>query len=273
MVIGMKKILFTDMDGTLLNNDSMVTGKMKTALDDMCAAGHILVLSSGRPLNSIIQVKECAGIEYPNTYIIANNGSLVYDCDKKEVIHKTTIPLEVVYRSWDIAKEMQIHVQTYQNERLIAKEMNEELKVYTSKVHFEIDYCNHPQEIMTEAPCKMLAIDLDNHEDLVGYQNRLQSEFKGLLQTVFSTPQYLEIFHKDAGKGSGLKWLCDYLDIPVSRSYASGDAENDLSMLEVAGFSIAMKNGDEILKNIADVVTEKSNDEYGLADVIYQYML
>lgn len=268
----MKKILFTDMDGTLLNDDSLVSGRMKEALDDMCAAGHTLVLSSGRPLTSILQVKEHAGIDYPNTYVIANNGSLIYDCDKKEIIHATTLPLEIVYRAWDIAQEMNVHIQTYQNERLIAKEMNEELKVYTSKVHFEIDLCNHPRDIMTEPPCKLLAIDLVDHNHLVAYQQRLQETFDEL-QTVFSNPYYLEIFHKKAGKGNGLKWLCDYLNIPVSQSYASGDAENDCSMLEAAGFAIAMKNGDQMLMELADVVTEKTNDECGLADVIYQYML
>ena len=43
----MKKILFTDLDGTLLNNESRVEGEMRQALVDMCKAGHVLVLSSG----------------------------------------------------------------------------------------------------------------------------------------------------------------------------------------------------------------------------------
>lgn len=269
----MKKILFTDLDGTLLNRDSVVTGKMKTALDDFCAAGNTLVLTSGRPLNSILQVKKSAGISYKGMYIIANNGSLFYDCDKESVIRRITISLQDVQKVWEICDEMGIHVQSYDHERIVGREWNRELQVYTAKIHLDIMYGEKPWEVMTEEPCKMLAVDLDSHEHLAELQERIRKEMGNRLQTVFSNPEYLEVFNKDAGKGKGLEWLCQYLQFPVENSFAAGDAENDISMLEAAGTSIAMKNGDEKLKSIADIVTEKSNHEYGLADVIYGRIL
>ena len=59
------KILFTDLDGTLLNNESKVSTKTKIFLDKFNSAGNKLVLSSGRPLDSILEVKETAGLDYP----------------------------------------------------------------------------------------------------------------------------------------------------------------------------------------------------------------
>lgn len=94
-----------------------------------------------------------------------------------------------------------------------------------------------------------------------------------MLQTVFSNVQYLEVFHKDAGKGNALKWMCNYLHIPVENSFSAGDAENDMTMIQAAGTGIAMKNGDSRLKAVADVVTENSNHKYGLADVIYERII
>ena len=51
------KLLFTDLDGTLLNNDSQVSPGTKAFLDDFLQAGNKLILSSGRPLLSILEVK------------------------------------------------------------------------------------------------------------------------------------------------------------------------------------------------------------------------
>lgn len=77
------KILFTDMDGTLLLSDSTVSPVMKETLNRLTEAGHKLVLTSGRPLDSILEVMEAAGLFYPGTLIISNNGSLIYDCSAR----------------------------------------------------------------------------------------------------------------------------------------------------------------------------------------------
>ena len=74
------KILFTDLDGTLLNNQSMVSRNTKAFLDDFMRSGHKLVLSSGRPLLSILEVKEQAGLDYPGVLISASNVTLIYEC-------------------------------------------------------------------------------------------------------------------------------------------------------------------------------------------------
>ena len=62
------KLLFTDLDGTLLNNDSQVSPGTKAFLDDFLQAGNKLILSSGRPLLSILEVKEKAGLTQPGIF-------------------------------------------------------------------------------------------------------------------------------------------------------------------------------------------------------------
>ena len=90
------KILFTDLDGTLLNNQSMVSRNTKAFLDDFIHAGNKLVLTSGRPLPSILEVKEQAGLNYPGVLISASNGTLVYDCDSKTPIQEKRLSLAQV---------------------------------------------------------------------------------------------------------------------------------------------------------------------------------
>lgn len=269
----MKKILFTDLDGTLLNNESRIAEEMKQALTAMCEAGHVLVLSSGRPLESILEIKREAGLDFPGMYISANNGTLVYDCDRKTILQEMRVSHEDVSAVWKLAKEENIYVQTYTDSHIIGIKEDEEIAFYCRRIHMPLLFAEDPQALLEKEPFKLLCIDLKDHERLVAFQNKLQERFADRLQTVFSNPMYLEVFVKEAGKGNALRFLCDYLNIPIENAVAAGDAQNDISMLNTAGLSVAMCNGEESLKKSADIVTSRSNHECGLADVIYEYIL
>lgn len=269
----MKKILFTDLDGTLLNNRSQIDEEMKLALQEMTSKDHYLVLSSGRPLDSILEVKELAGIDFPNVYIIASNGAVIYNCDKDEIVHEIRVSFEDVSDIWNFAKEQHAHVQTYSDDSIITAVEDEEIAYYRQRIHLPLILSDTPWAVLKQPPHKLLLIDLHDHERLAYIQTLLEQSFGDRLQTVFSNPYYLEVFAKDAGKGNSLRYLCDYLDIAIANSYAAGDAENDLSMLQAAGTAIVMCNGTDELKKHADIITKRSNDDCGLADIIYEYIL
>lgn len=269
----MKKILFTDLDGTLLNRRSQIDEEMKQTLQKMTTAGHFLVLSSGRPLDSILEVKRLAGIDFPNVYIIANNGSIIYNCDNEKIIHEIRVSYEDVINVWNFAKEHHVHVQTYTSDSIITATEDEEIAFYRQRIHLPLILSDNPLEILKQPPHKLLLINLHDHEQIAGIQTLLEQAYGNRLQTVFSNPYYLEVFAKTAGKGNSLRYLCEYLDIPVSASYAAGDAENDLSMLQAAGTAVVMCNGTDAVKKHADIITKRSNDACGLADIIYEYIL
>ena len=269
----MKKILFTDLDGTLLNNRSQIDEEMKQALQDMTSQGHYLVLSSGRPLDSILEVKRLAGINFPNVFIIASNGAVIFNCDTSEIIQEIRVSYEDVSDIWNFAKEQHAHVQTYTDDSIITATEDEEIQFYRQRIHLPLILSDTPLEILTRPPHKLLLIDLHNHERLAGIQTLLEQTYHNRLQTVFSNPYYLEVFAKEAGKGNSLHYLCNYLNIPLTNAYAAGDAENDLSMLLAAGTAVVMCNGTDEVKKHADIITSRSNDECGLAEIIYEYIL
>ncbi len=269
----MKKILFTDLDGTLLNNRSQIDEEMKQALQDMTSQGHYLVFSSGRPLDSILEVKELAGIDFPNVFIIASNGAVIYNCDTEETVHEIRVSFKDVSDVWNFAKEHAVHVQTYTSDSIISATEDEEIIFYRRRIHLPLILSDSPLEILTQPPHKLLLIELHDHERIAEIRSLLEQAYGDRLQTVFSNPYYLEVFAKEAGKGNSLRYLCDYLNIPLANSYAAGDAENDISMLASAGNAIVMRNGTEEVKKHADIITRRSNDDCGLADIIYEYIL
>lgn len=267
------KILFSDLDGTLLNNQSKVSDYSIEVLHRMTGAGHKLVLASGRPLGSILEVKHLAGLDMPGVYVTANNGSVIYDCDTDVIIYTDPVPMDRVRKIWDTALSMDVHIQTYTDDSIVTLRQDKEIDKYTIKIHIPVIYTDRPEDVLIHAPAKMLAIELTDYDKLERFRQKVLGEHGDVLDALYSEPEYLEIYSKSAGKGAALTWLCNHLGVPVNDSYAAGDAMNDISMIEAAGHGIVMCNADESVQAHADIVTKYSNDEDGLAKVIEEEIL
>lgn len=74
-------------------------------------------------------------------------------------------------------------------------------------------------------------------------------------------------------KGNSIKWMSEYLNIPMEHTIAVGDAENDITMLETAAVGAVMKNANAQMKQYGNYITEKTNNEGGVAEVIQKFML
>ena len=85
----------------------------------------------------------------------------------------------------------------------------------------------------------------------------------GEAKVVSSGKGLVDIMPANTTKGGALLKLAEHFKIPVSEVVAFGDSPNDESMLKAAGFSVAMGNAKNSIREIADFVT-KSNDEFGI---------
>lgn len=258
------KILFTDLDGTLLNNQSLVSKNTKSFLDKFIGAGNKLALSSGRPLNSILEVKESAGINYPGVLIIAYNGALIFDCDSQSSILEKRLPLPYVSFLQAHAKSQGLHIQTYTDDSIVSSADDEEIRFYRERIHLPLIIANNYADFLKKEPFKMLAISRF-HSRLTHFCDSISDWASDKVQYIFSNDFYLELVAKDAGKGNAVRYVCDFFNVPLSDTYAAGDAENDISMLKAAGCGIAMLNAAPKVKEAADVTTSKDNDNDGLA--------
>lgn len=274
------KLLFTDLDDTLLNNKSQVSPGTKAFLDAFLAAGNRLVLSSGRPLASVMEVKESAGLHQPGIFLSGSNGTRIYDCDKQCTILKKGLPLPWVSYLQNQAKDLSLHIHTYrekdgEEDAIITPTDDEEIVFYRRKIHLPLILSEQLTDALDndDTPCKMLAISLHNPEKLESFRSNIAAWAKNKVRTIYSNNKYLEVYPWDAGKGSSLLFLSDYLGVPISDTYAAGDAENDISMLTAAGYGIAMKNAADTVKAHADVVTDLTNDQDGLADMMRKLLL
>ncbi len=266
-----KNLLFTDMDGTLLRDDCTVSSELKEALDRMTAAGHRLVLTSGRPLPAILEVCEDAGLNYPGMIVISNNGGYIYDCDEDRAILEYRLSQEDISYIVAQAQEAGIHIHGYTKSHIVCREMNKELQFYTKRIHMPLKYVSDVAESLPQGSYKLQAIHLTDHDALVRFRDSLVPYCGDRIQMIFSNDKYLEILPAQAGKGNAIRFLTDYLPALRTHTFAAGDAENDISMLQAAHMGIAMQNATDAVKASADFVTALDNNNDGLLEVLNQY--
>ena len=114
------KLLFTDLDGTLLNRDKRISAEDLEAISRASRQGNITVISTGRSLSSARPyIEELASVQN-RCYAITYNGGLIYDCTARKVIYEKTIPLPYVKYIFGQAEKFHIHCQTYEDGYVLA---------------------------------------------------------------------------------------------------------------------------------------------------------
>lgn len=259
-----KSVLFFDLDGTLLNDEKIISPRTRAALESCVKKGHIFAISSGRAYSSIVKIVERLELENLSPLISAYNGSQIYHYGKQEMLHSVKLSVEIVGVIRDIAKEMGVHLQSYSETTVLSEAVNSNLTYYC-------DYVKMNYEILPDIAAKgletykLLAVDLDNHDLLETFKKHIEETFSGQIQCFFSNSWFLEILPFGTSKGTALEFICRYEGIEINYSYAFADAENDLAMLQAAAYPVALLNAIPAAKEVAGFVTFTDNNHEGLA--------
>ena len=271
----MKKILFTDLDGTLLNNEKVVSEQNRAAIERLLQAGHYLVVATGRTTKSAFKVVQKLGLTMPGCYMIAYNGCVIFDCSKEEIWMEKTLPMEHVRYLFEEAEKSGLYIQTYgEDDKILTTCDGTELQYYAKGNRNALQYeiCEDVCGSMHKEPNKVLLIDM-NGEGIIKFWEEHREWEKENCESTFSCKEFLEYLPLGASKGSAVRTLCEMLGVDIANAYAAGDERNDISMIEAAGVGVAMKNAVDEAKAVADYITENDNEHDGIAEVIDKLIL
>ncbi|MDR1389912.1 MAG: Cof-type HAD-IIB family hydrolase [Treponema sp.] len=263
------RLLALDMDDTLLRSDSSVSFRTRSALRKTMAAGVIVVLVSSRTPAAMDQFSRILGFTKKRGYLVANNGGLIQESDTGVIIRDIKIPPEAALLVFDMADAEGFAVQIYDDDILYISRSNE-FTEYDQKVTGLRQVVVENFRSMVASGCRKMLIPGDPM--LLSPLSKLLSMYADKARLVSVKPYLLEVLpHVD--KGGALAAVAERLSISPGETLAIGNSLNDEEMLRWAGFPVAMVNGDERIKEIASLVTGKTNDEDGVAEVIERYVI
>ena len=280
------KILALDLDGTLLNKESMLPEENKIAVRQAQQAGVQIVLCTGR--NPIEAKMFSDKLLAPADWLITANGAYICKPDLTQNIFAEYLSNDDCRLLLDICKEYDTDPCLYDDAQLyygnafkrFFKELNirRNMNAKTERSHSTFIGTDEEWEKLLQTNQKPFIKSIlyhDNHKSVDKIIEKLESTgrfelapsvlFGGLMKNV-------EINCKGVHKGNGLKKLTEHLGSTMNDVMALGDSDNDLTMLEMSGLGIAMGNAEEYIKEIADECT-LTNIEFGVAHSIKQHLL
>jgi len=261
-----------DMDGTLLDPAHKLTERAKAAIAQARALGVHIVLTSGRPVSGLAPFLHELGIDGDDDYCIACNGGLVRRLGTGENVAEFPLSFEDFRYCEQVARDIGVHFQALDGQRLYTP--NQDISRYTvidsHLSHVPLSY--RRVEDMDPSMSFIKLMMIDEPEVLDAAIARLPAELTERFAVLKSAPFFLEVFDHRAGKGPSLQKLAEHLGIDRANVMAIGDQENDLTMLQFAGTSVAMGNAIDAVKAVARFETS-ANSEDGVAKAIERFVL
>ncbi|MDR2178107.1 MAG: Cof-type HAD-IIB family hydrolase [Treponema sp.] len=265
------RMLVLDLDDTLLRSDLSISYHTRNVIKKAVAQGIVVVLASGRIPAALERFSRILGMTKRPGYIICSNGTIIQESNTGKIIWEARLDTETALAVYDLATAEGFPVQVYEDDIMYVSKTNEFTR-YDQKLTGLKQVVADDFHAVVRKGCNKLLIPGDPML-LQPLEILIRTYLGNDINLFTSKPYFLEILPRGVDKGSALARVAGMLEIEQSAVMAIGDSMNDEAMIRWAGTGVAMINGDARIKEIADLVTEWSNEEDGVAGIIEQYIL
>jgi len=269
----MYKIIACDLDETLLNSDRIVSEQNVRAIKKASELGVKFVPATGRGYNSVKKTLEEIGLfDKENEYVISYNGGAVTENKGNKLLYFEGIPFELAKELYRRGKQYNVCTHVYTKDIVyIYRIFKEEIDYIYGRMEFKETLEDNIDFLAGQDIVKVLYVNTD-----YSYLKQIENDLKDLTKEIdisYSSNRYIEFNHKGVNKGKGLLFIAKLLGIKQEDTIAIGDNFNDLPMIRAAGLGIGVKNTVENMKPLCDYITNATNNENAIAEVIEKFIL
>ena len=251
-----------DLDRTLIAEDLVLRPRTLAAIGAAREAGIEVIVVTGRMFRSVRRYAEAAGLTAP---VVCYQGAVVADPRTGEFLRHEPIPIELAREAIGAVESEGYGLNCYVDDELYVARETPEARQYAEFQHIPIHVVGPLLDWLERPPTKLVTIgDPGALDELEG---RMKERLDGRLFIAKSLPFFLEFANAGVTKGAGMDFVADHLGLDPAEVVAFGDGENDVELLEWAGYAIAVANAHARVLEAADFVAP-SVEEEGVAQVI-----
>jgi Cof subfamily protein (haloacid dehalogenase superfamily) len=241
--------------------DGRLHERTLAALERTKAAGLHVVVVTGRMAQSVRRAIEPAALHDP---VICYQGAVVTDGEWRWLRHEP-IPLELAREAIAAVLEEGYPPNVYVDDELYVESETDAARNYAGFQGIQFHVVGDLLGWVSAPPTKLVCVG--EPSELDGVEARMQERFGGRLHISKSLPFFLEFAAAGVTKGSGLDFLAARMGFTKTQTIAFGDGENDIELLQWAGYGVAVENAHDRVKAIADWVCPSASEE-GVAQVL-----
>jgi Cof subfamily protein (haloacid dehalogenase superfamily) len=240
--------------------------RTQAALRAARAAGLRVIIVTGRMFVSIRPYLFQVGLDDP---VVCYQGAVVADPVSGRFLRHEPIPVELAKETIRAIEAEGFHVNCYVDDELYVAQVTPEARTYADFQDLELHEVGDLAAWLDKPPTKVVAVG--EPAALDGLEERMKARFDGRLYISKSLPFFLEFASPQVTKASGLAFVAEHLGFSREGTVAFGDGENDVELLEWAGYGVAVANAHERVLAVADFVCPPVQEE-GVAQVIEAFL-
>ena len=269
----MYKIIACDLDETLLQTDRTISQKNIEAVQKARAMGVKFVPATGRGYNSVGgTLAELGLLDKENEYVISYNGGAVTENKGNRLLHFEGIPFAQAEELYRRGLNYNVCIHVYTKDMVYAYRLwQEEIDYLAGRMEVTEIFSEDIKFLAGQEVVKVLYVNTD-----YAYLKQIEKDLEDVTRDMdvsYSANRYIEFNRKGVNKGAGLLSLAKLLGVSREETIAIGDNFNDLPMIQAAGLGIGVRNTVEDMKPLCDYITEATNDESAIAEVIEKFVL
>ncbi len=252
------QLIAIDVDGTLLDDAHQLSRENETAIQHAIEAGIQIILATGRMRRSCEWLIKQLNLTTPGIYI---QGLSVSDA-QGQVLLGEFLKQSAIQHFLPFAEKHHLSFVAFTAHQIITIQRDDKTDIIISYDEPE------PLIVPSLTEYQIHKIIIFDDPKRVKEIRPLLANYMGEQASVLITqPEMVEIMPPDTSKGHSLSWLAAEMGIPIERTMAIGNAENDLTMLQATGTGVAMGNSPQIILDVADIIVSSNNDS-GVAKAI-----
>jgi Cof subfamily protein (haloacid dehalogenase superfamily) len=261
------RLVLSDVDGTLVTPDKVLTKQSILAVERLGKAGILFAITSGRPPRGISMFIEPLNLTTP---LAAFNGGMLVDRNMK-TIEQRTIKDEIVEPTIELLTSHGMSIWVYQDVNwFVLDAQGPHIQHNAMACQFE------PTEVTTfdgigKGIAKVVGVS-DDLSIVAAARSAMREKFADEVSATSSQSYYLDITHPDANKGKVVDFLSAKFNIAPEEIATIGDMENDILMFARSGLSIAMGKSNSEVRSAAKELS-LGNDEEGFAFAMNNFIL
>ncbi len=262
------KVIISDLDGTLLNNEHQISAYTKTVFQELHKENYLIIVATGRHHLDAMPIVENLGCP---VYLVTSNGARIHS-PSKELIFSFDIKSDAIKSVLELDIDPEITTVLFKEEVWQANKENKKLNSFQTVM-------NYPPEIVDFKELKdFSAIKFffthNDHNKLVELKDKILENHSDEFDYAFSLPFCLEFMDKSVDKSVAISRILDKENFTFEQTIAFGDGFNDEKMLVAAGKSLIMENAAENLKiKLSHLEIIASNELDGVADYLSKNFL
>lgn len=267
----MIRLIASDLDDTLLDQDSRLSEENKQVVRTVVEQGVTFTIATGRMFQATVPYAKELGLSEEQP-LICYNGALIKRVSG-EVLYHRPLPVDLAVKISNYGQEKGWTLNLYYEDELYVSVLNETVKTYASFVDVAVEAVGDLGEFVTAGNKEISKIlVISEPEETPGRIRELKKLVGDKVQVTRSRDKFIEITSAEAHKGAALLWLAQSMGLTAEQVMAIGDSGNDITMLQVAGLGVAVENAHFSAKEVADFATV-SNSENGVAQALRQFVL